>query len=64
MVRQGPPVVRLSNQVLTDLPGLYIRMEILTYQRSATKSAARPLMTGGTYLCLSVVLVINSFTII
>ena len=57
-------MVRLSEKVLTGLPGLYIRMEVLTYQRSSTKSAAPPPITGGTYLCISVALVVNSFTVI
>ena len=30
VVHQGPPVVRLSNQFITGLPGLYTRIEVLT----------------------------------
>ena len=30
VVHQGPPVVRLSNQVLTGLPGIYTIMRLLT----------------------------------
>ena len=40
MVHQGPIVVRLSNQVLTGLPGLYTIMEVLTKQCSVTEIAA------------------------
>ena len=64
MVLQGPPAVRLSNQVLTGSPGFPnpnggINLAALCYQ-----SAALPPMTGGTYLCLSIVLLVNIFTII
>ena len=33
-------MVRLSNQVLTGLTGIYTRMEVLTYQSSTTQNAA------------------------
>ena len=35
VVHQGSPILCLSNQVLTGLPGIYTSMEVLTYQRSA-----------------------------
>ena len=54
MVHQGPPMVRLSDQVFTYLPGIHTRMEVLAYQRSATQSMALPPMIGGTRLCVSV----------
>ena len=40
VVHQGPPVMRLSEQVLTGLPGLCTSIEVLNYQRSTTQSAA------------------------
>ena len=64
VVLQGTPMASLSNQVITGSPGFPnpnggINLVELCYQ-----SVALPLMTGGTYLCLSVALLVNSFTII
>ena len=53
----------LSFQVPRDLPDLYTKAEVLIKYRSATQSAALPPMIGGSHLCVSVFLVVNSFTI-
>ena len=63
VVHQVINVAHLINQFLTGLPGIYTIMEVSTYQRSATQSAALPPMIEGIRPCLSVVLVFNSFTI-
>ena len=42
VVHQGIPVVQLVTQFSKGLPGIYNRMEVLTYKRSVTQSAAPP----------------------
>ena len=63
VVHQGPPVMRLSEQVLTGLPGIYTRMKVLTQHRSTTKISSDPPMISGTRLCLSFFLVVTSSNI-
>ena len=64
VVIQGLHVVHLSNQVLTVLPGLYTRTEVLIYPCSVNQSVALPPIIGGTRLCLYFLLEVNSFTIV
>ena len=58
------PTVHLVTQVPKGLPSIYTRADALTQQCSATQSVAPTPVIGGIRLCLSVLLVVNIFTII